>query len=353
MNSQAEPIPNFDADPQLFFTSLVDQETKPHGEVDHYRRERPQPKGSASFEALCATRPWVIPPASATETAFRHGGWLADRQKVQAAMRAAAVPASRCERFDNCGSDCVAYIDTETHEYSLRANYCHDRLCVPCSRARARNVQEKLLRAIGSEKLRFLTLTLEVDDRSLADRLDFILASFVRLRAQKQWKKAVTAGAYFIEITRGKEGTHWHVHIHALITGSYLPQADIVEMWRKASKGSYIVDIRKVADTTEGVRYVAKYATKGVSHDVMHDADALTEAVKALVGRRLLGTFGKWRNLGELDVSVDYGTKKRVGRLDDIAAAALMGETWAIAVMTNLGRKIEKKGDRTGLEPDG
>lgn len=345
MNTPAQSPPDFEPDPQLFFTSLVSQEIKPHGEEDHYRRERKQPKGSHSFEALCATRPWVIPPASATETAFRHGSWLSDRQRVQEAMRVAAAPASRCERFDNCGSDCVVFVDTETHEYSLRANYCHDRLCVPCLRARSRRVQENLTRVCGIEKLRFITLTLAIDERGLSDRLDFLLESFVRLRAQKQWKKCVKAGAYFVEITRGKHGTHWHVHVHALITGSYLPQEDLREMWRKASKGSHIVDIRKVASNESAVSYVAKYATKGIDHGVLHDPIALAEAVKSLVGRRMLGTFGEWRNLGDLDISVDYGTKKRVGRIDDIAAAALMGETWAIGVMKGLGRKMEEKGD--------
>jgi hypothetical protein len=220
----------------------------------------------------------------------------------------------------------------------LKANYCHDRFCVPCTKARSQRIVENLMQVVGDQRLRFITLTLTPDDRSLSERLDFLLQSFTRLRHQARWTRAVLGGAYFVEITRGDAGQHWHVHLHCLVVGSFLPQADLVEMWRKASKGSYIVDIRKVADNRRGVEYLAKYATKAVSHDVVIDPAALTEAVRSLVGRRVLGTFGSWRKIAEIDVSQDYRTYKRVERLDRAMLAAFRGETWAIGALRAIGR---------------
>lgn len=347
MPTQADSRPDFEPDPQLFFTSLVPQETKPVLEADH----NPHAYRSRGFnkddERRANDLAWKWPPITEGEEWFRHSGWVADRQRVQAALRAAAQPPSRVERFDNCGCDCIVEYSDELKSYRLRANYCHDRFCRPCARARALRIVENLTAAVGNERLRFITVTLARDERCLEDRMDDLLASFTRLRSCKAWRQAVTAGAYFIEITRGEHGDSWHVHIHALVTGSYLRQDVLSDAWRKASKGSFIVDIRKVADVGQGVGYVAKYATKGVDQSVMMDPAALAEAVLALKGRRLLGTFGLWRNLPELDISVDYRTYRRVGTMQSIFAAFKRGEAWARGALIGLNKVKPEKGTGT------
>lgn len=334
------------ADLGLFSSQLVSQQIKAVLEVGHTTDGSEGFTPYHSLDGRDKDLPWKWPPISEEEEWFRHSGWSDARKRVQGALRAAAVPASRMERFDNCGCDCVLEYSAELQRYRLRANYCGDRFCQPCARARSHRIVENLTKLIGDRTVRFVTLTLARDDRGLKERLDDLLASFTRLRSAKGWRAAVTAGAYFIEITRGLHGDFWHVHLHALVAGTYLDKYALGEMWKKASKGSIITDIRKVPDVEGMVGYVAKYATKAVSHDVILQPGSLTEAVEALRGRRLLGTFGEWRGVPDLDISVDYRTYKRVATLSQVVRASRCGETWATGALISLGRLKMEKGDR-------
>lgn len=350
MTTPAQGPLDFEPDSQLFLTSLVPQQTKSISEVDHEPRDTRSSRQRKIDDRKDRGLDWKWPPITAGEEWFRHSGWSMDRKRVRQALRDACQPDSRRERFDNCGCDCVIESTEDGQHWRLRANYCGDRFCVPCAKARAKRIVENLTNVIGDQRVRFLTLTLKKDDRGLKERLDDLLGSFSKLRAMKVWRDTVTAGAYFVEITRGEAGDFWHVHVHALITGQYLVQHSLSEAWKKASKGSFIADIRAVHDVPQRVGYVAKYATKGVDHDVIMDPAALAEAIRALKGRRLLGTFGLWRNLPQLDISVDYRTYKRVATMESAYEALGRGEAWAIGAFTALKKLHPGKGDSMGFE---
>lgn len=325
----------------LFSSSLVPHETSGEKEKPKRPKERKPAPDSPSFARLSHGAPFDIPPATATETDFRHGFWSADRNVTIEALRGCGVPESRLERFINCGSDCIIEVSDDGQAYRLRANYCRDRFCVPCANARAKVIAENLTTLAGASRLRFITLTRAADDLPLSKCIDELGDSFRRLRDMRDWRQAVSGGAAFIEITRGKEGTHWHVHLHMLVVGTFLAQDVLSRMWERASGGSRIVDIRAVPDKAGMVSYVAKYATKGFSHQIYSDRDWLMECILALRARRLLMTFGDWYGQGEDDITEDYRTWKRVGRLDQVASAAARGETWAHGVFLALKRAIE------------
>lgn len=324
----------------LWSTSLDTQQTKPDAVNIPTKRFARQTADEKRLDRIARLYEHHIPPASAIETAFRHRGHRESRARVIESLCRVNVPQSRLRRYCACGSDCVIEASSDGQHLRLRANYCGDRFCVACSAARSRTIVENLLAWKGTQQMRFLTLTLKPADETLAQSIDHLIASFRRLRDQSFWKESITAGAYFIEITRGADGSHWHVHAHALITGCYVKHEEFREGWRQASGGSYIVDIKPVRDPERQIRYVAKYATKAISQQVVVNPAWLDECVLSLRGRRTLGTFGAWRGL-KLDrpETADRGWK-RVGRLDDIYMAASRGEIWAAGIFHSLGVKV-------------
>lgn len=283
-------------------------------------------------------------PAEAIETVFRHGEWLEDRRRVLAALRASGCPASRIDRFDGCGSDCIVEFSPEHKRHRVRANFCGDRFCVPCCRARAAKARAKLVTACEGRRPLFITLPIRSKPQSLNDALDHLLKSFEKLRRCRLWKKHVEGGAYVVELKRGERSGEWHPHIHAVCVGSFMPQADLSAAWHRATGDSFIVDISRARDDKRAVGYISKYITKGWSDEILKVFDDVVECICALRGRRLLGTWGCFRRLDLGDQLLDSGRWIKVGRLSAIVVAAHAGEEWARGVFRSLGRSewIEK-----------
>jgi hypothetical protein len=149
---------------------------------------------------------------------------------------------------------------------------------------------------------------------------------------------AVTGGVAVVEIKKGSNSGRWHVHLHVLAHSSYLDARRLSEAWQRATGDSFIVDVSRVKSDTKGIGYVAKYAGKGWTAEVVRDHDALVECVVALRGRRLLLTFGSMAKLDVDGEHSDPGDWSRVGRLDHILTAAERGEVWAVGVMRSIGR---------------
>lgn len=165
---------------------------------------------------------------------------------------------------------------------------CGDRFCNVCARAsriRARHRLDHIIlttkRADGHQ-WRFCTLTIP-NQQDLAEAVNLIVRCFRRMRTAPCWTDHVTAGVYVIEVTHGLDG--WHVHIHAMILGTYFPQRTLVALWSKYSPGR-IVDIRKCFGRT-AVGYLTHYLTAGD----LPDADRLSVS-DALHGRRMFSAFG-------------------------------------------------------------
>lgn len=287
-------------------------------------------------------------PANDVEIGFRHSGWWMERTRVRHALLSVSVPKSRLERFDNCGSDCVIEWSPDRKRHRVRANYCGDRFCVPCTRARAYNAKRKLFALTKGITPIFGTLTLRGTRTSLNDALNTLLESFARLRRSKLWTERVKSGVYVIEIKRGSGSGLWHPHVHFLVDSAFIPHAMLKEAWRTASGGSFIVDVQRVGHEELAVGYIAKYLSKGWTSEVARDPDSLAECICALRGRRLLGTFGGWRTV-ELELEPDGPDDwVRIGTLKQIITAAGAGEEWACGVFRSLNKTDVEESTRIG-----
>jgi hypothetical protein len=252
-------------------------------------------------------------------------------------MVKAGISAARIERFDHCGSDCCIEATQDGKKFRVRANHCGDRFCEPCSNARGAKIREKLKTMMGTEECSFLTFTLQASTDGLIEVLNHLLASFTRLREQKTWKKKMLGGAAFVEITLGAKKDHWHVHLHCLCLAGFISGRVLSDMWRSASRGSWIVHTRPVKNAEQDANYVGKYATKGWNPDVLNDEQRLIECMVALRGRRLLMTFGKWRKIEEEGPLKERYTWVKVASLTSAVEAAARKEAWAVGLLAAIG----------------
>jgi len=202
-------------------------------------------------------------------------------------------------------------------------------------------------------EVRLVTLTLADDGQPLHERLNRLQASYATLRRTRLWKRAVKSAMSTYEITRGRTGDHWHVHLHAVVDGSYLSQAGLSAAWHEATGDSYIVDVRAVDDPRRGIEYVAKYAGKGVDASVLRDHDALIEAITALRGRRLLLFTGVWRVVAAVKVPSRYSDWRDVGNLVQVVRAYHRNEPVAVAAVLSLRLWGLMDGEGTESRPRG
>ncbi len=195
-----------------------------------------------------------------------------------------------------------------------------------------------LQEVIGPRTVRLITLTIRTTDESLETALDHLSKSFVRLRHSPLWASTQKGGAAFIEVTWNPHLARWHPHLHILSQGNYIPKAKLLDAWRKASRGSLIIDIRLVSNPQTLTRYVTKYVTKPVTQNVTKDRARFEEAVRAFRGRRLCTTFGAWRgtSLTTREKSDDWDY---VGSYADLRDQALTcSDSQAAHVMQCLNR---------------
>lgn len=168
--------------------------------------------------------------------------------------------------------------------------YCGNRFCCVCSVHRNAAIRSKLSHFVEKhhlqtyESFKFLTLTIK-NEPDLKQMTDNLLLSFRRLRQRKFWKKHVDGGAFVIEVTHNP--LDWHVHLHMIISGKFVPQDQLVTEWMTVSTGRGVY-IKKI-HSSQVLRYLTKYLTKD---DVSESDQRFMSAI--LKGRRLFQPFGSW-----------------------------------------------------------
>jgi len=229
------------------------------------------------------------------EIIFRHSGWTRARARVLAALGRVEPGSDRQLRFEACGSHAWVYqAADDPSRLCIKADYCHDRFCVPCQTARNLRLRNELLLLLRGRTLRFVTLTIATPAMPLANALTKLLTSFRRLRDSKLWKAHITGGLAVLEVKRSSRSPRWHPHLHILCEGSFIPQRALSNAWRAITKTSFVVDVRYVGDNEKAAAYVTKYVTKPVASHVTHSEALLDEAILAMKGRRTVIQFGTW-----------------------------------------------------------
>lgn len=269
---------------------------------------------------------------SITPDSFRHNGWREDRQRVIQAFDRLMLHENRQLHFFACGSD--AWIERSVQQpniHRIRATYCRDRWCKPCSTERGRQIAAVLMHAIEPKRTRLITLTLKHRDVGLRSQLDWLYKCFRRLRATRIWRRTQTGGAAILEVTYNADTQMWHPHLHILSVGTYIDQRALSIEWLRITGDSSIVDVRWVRNPTHAARYVTKYITKSVSSNVYRVDRALDEAILALKGRRMALTYGTWRGL-QLRPKEPQGEWERVESFREYMVRLNRGEEDAIAM---------------------
>jgi len=198
----------------------------------------------------------------------------------------------RLALLNDCRQGAYFAVNSENRSVRIISNHCSLRWCPMCSASKGFFVTKsvtELLHRMKHPKL--ITLTLKHTSSPLAKQIEHLYSSFKRLRKMKPIKQKIAGGVWFFQVKRTKSTDEWHPHLHLLVDGEYIAQRYLSELWRKASYGSFVVDIRPVKDKAKTAEYVARYAVKPAmlsNYSLEHGV----EIVKALHGRRICGTWG-------------------------------------------------------------
>jgi len=286
------------------------------------------------------------------EIIFRHSGWARARSRVLAALERVEPGSDRAIRFEACGAHAWVYQDAnDPARVCIKADYCHDRFCVPCQTARNLRLRNELLRLLRGRTLRFVTLTIATPAMPLANALTKLLTSFRRLRESKLWKSHITGGLAVLEVKRSSRSPRWHPHLHILCEGSFIPQRALSNAWRAITKTSFVVDVRYVGDSDKAAAYVTKYVTKPVAAHVHNSNDLLDEAILAMKGRRTLIQFGTFYGT-DLFRHRDTTDWVALVPLNRVIADALAGHQPAAGILAALNaRDLINDSARTPAEP--
>ncbi|GAJ25104.1 unnamed protein product [marine sediment metagenome] len=85
---------------------------------------------------------------------------------------------------------------------------------------------------------------------------------YIKLGRRVGWKKYVTGSVAFLHV-KWNENTGWHVHLHILLTGSYLPQKWLSEEWLKVTGDSPVVHVQAAHSDKElgqAIKDFSRYA---------------------------------------------------------------------------------------------
>ena len=219
------------------------------------------------------------------------------RSRIIDAFLDSNVPAlwRRAEKLGLCGVSPRVRFETGRIPVCLLGR-CRDRLCPTCNRFRSAHVRSRITRLVqSSNSRRFLTLTMPSSDAPLAQRIKEICEAFRRLRRTDAWKRHVTGGVAIIETKISKTDGHWHVHLHAIIEGSFFAHATLKAAWSQSVGSDAVCDIRAIHDAEKAVRYLTKYLAKDSDVDAWTD-EQLREYATAFHRVRTLITFGRWHN---------------------------------------------------------
>ena len=163
---------------------------------------------------------------------------------------------------------------------------------------RARREAQQRMR--GAQRL--TEVRLSIAELAAAPGRERLVRLFRALRRRAPWKDAVLGGAFIIEMDRGRNGSRWNVHLHALVE----VRDERVLLRRLAAAWSDVRAAEDVPGSAHVCRVVTRggdrfsppafYATKRKRGDwlVLSDAD-LGEVVLAMHGAHTSRRLGSWR----------------------------------------------------------
>lgn len=271
--------------------------------------------------------------------ALVHAKHARDRVRIHGALAAADDEAlrKRADRLAFCCAGSTARAAADGRVFAA-LDRCRDRLCPLCARSRgiqvARDLAERCRRCDGA---RFLTLTLKARQEGLRETIRRLFECFNRWRRHAKIAPLIDGGVRALEITRGQENQAWHVHLHCIISGSFLAQRLASTLWFQVTGDSMIVDIRALHDRGEAAKYIAAYVAKPTRMDQWSPAQ-LREYAAGIHGVRLIQTWGSWTGaaVDSDDQPEPPVATSHLVRLNVVQALIEAGSTIAAAVRRRL-----------------
>jgi Replication protein. len=190
-----------------------------------------------------------------------------------------------------CQRDFLTLQCTECgHRRQVRAG-SRDRTCPACQRRLYEKTFVHYKNVLKHHSnLKFLTLTwkpVKRQDPSIVRRMGKALTKLLhRKRYVRSWKGLVAT----VECKKTRSGMFYY-HIHAIIEGVYVNQAQISRDWRAIS-GFPIVHIKAIRRTkNRALRYVLKYVLKGMAFE---DPEDKSDFKKSMKGVRVIRSYGSF-----------------------------------------------------------
>lgn len=232
------------------------------------------------------------------------------------------------ERFRACRTMAWFVRDVETDMIRIHSNSCRLRWCPMCAEARANTITHTCREFFEKQPaVRFLTLTQKRNDLPLRDQIARMKKWFKKLRYCSGWRRYVTGCVWFLQIKPICGGKSWHVHLHILLTGSYMPQNWLSEKWLDVTGDSKIVDIRSVCNLGSALKDIVRYAGRPANLLDVYP-EYRHELIKATDKIRVCGTAGicKAVSLRPPRFEQDDSRYENLGRYSTIQRLAAAGD---------------------------
>lgn len=221
------------------------------------------------------------------------------------------------QRVNTCSELLDFRLEPETSEGLLKlklsnTKFCRVRHCPVCQwrrslmwKAKAYKILPRVVAAFPKYRWLFLTLTLKNCKLfELRSTLNFVNKAFKRLIELKAWP--AEGWIKSVEVTRGKDGTSAHPHIHCLLMvpssyfsgRDYLSQARWVELWQRCLRVDYkpILDVQAIKPKQSPVALIPeilKYQTK--ESDLVADREWFLEYQRQMHKTRAIAVGGVFR----------------------------------------------------------
>lgn len=176
------------------------------------------------------------------------------------------------------------------HALKIRLS-CGSRVCPTCRKKWFGYHFKALSKIVGTwTVIHSLTLTIRnIPDREFGRyNVKEIRDYFSQLRSRF---KQIEGGFYVVQATNS--GSGWHLHLHVLFDGKFVPQSAISAAWKEITGGSYIVYLKDVKTPDKAIRYLLSDFS-GRPRIRQSDEGIYDSVFK---GSRLVQPFGKYRTV--------------------------------------------------------
>ena len=250
------------------------------------------------------------PTASTKERGYTLARFKTELENVAALSADQSFSPALQRRLDACGTDAWVQASPSTGRYRVVSNRCGSRICPRCRFSWSRRVREQLtarLQRIPTGRASLLTLTIKSSNNPLSAQIANLYTAFRRLRSKRLWSSQVKGWFVVLEITFNPTTHQWHPHLHCVLDAGFLPQRALSKLWLCATRGSRILDIRRIKDTESTAKYLTAYLTKADGLDTSTPLSYLKDLYAIYSKARLYRAGGTLKTTAEInDTSDNY-----------------------------------------------